>query len=156
MYCRKWYLLVKGIWEDEFSVLNKKKHVKILKVLIDTKRYFSQPHTLNYYVGCDDPQIIELSRIVNAPVFCVEGYSWIWREKKHLLHIEGAIPILASLGIPAIYSDEQIYQDIAYFIGNKIHKSPDITPPVDVSNVDKIKQAGFDLKTSFRPKMKKS
>lgn len=152
----KWYLLVKAIWEDEFSVLDKNKHKDIIEVLIPKRPRFGQEErTFDYYVGCEDSEVIEMSRTLNTPVFCVEGYSWIWKEKKHLLRVEGAIPILGNLGIPAIYSAEQIYQDIAYFIGNKIHKSPDLEVPVQVGNADKIKQAGFDLKTSFRPKMKR-
>lgn len=152
----KWYLLVKAIWEDEFSVLNKDKHQEIFEDLFPKRhRYGQEGKTFDYYVGCEDPELIEISRTLNTPVFCIEGYSWIWKEKKHLVHIEGAIPTLGNLGVPAIYPAEQIYQDIAYFIGNKIHKSPDLSVPVQVGNADKIKQAGFDLKTSFRPKMKR-
>ena len=46
-----------------------------------------------------------------------------------------------------------MYQEISYFIGNTMNESPDIKPPVEISNKDKISKAGFDLKNSFR-KMK--
>lgn len=149
----KWYLLVSRSTEEKFHVLSKEKHQKLVETLTKRKRW-SQQRDFGYYVGCEDPQLIDLSRLVNTPVFIIAGYERFWKLKKVLMKVEGNIPILADLGIAAIYPAEQIYQDLAYFVGNKIHESPDANPPVSVSNKDKILQFGFDLKTSFRHPVK--
>ena len=59
-------------------------------------------------------------------------------------------PYLSKLGI---YIDEDfIWQSLVEFLSNK-RSEKEITP--EVSNKNKILSKGFDLKTSFRPNMKK-
>lgn len=67
-----------------------------------------------------------------------------------LLSIEGKTPRLKDLGLSSLYPAEALYQDIAYFVGNVLHPSPDLAPPVFIADKDKIVQYGFDLKQSFR------
>jgi hypothetical protein len=69
--------------------------------------------------------------------------------------IEPRIPRLTDItGFAAKFPPEQIYQDIAYFVGNRVKKVPDEMPEPVISNEGKIEAAGFDLQRSFRPKMK--
>ena len=157
----KWYLLINETFGDGvepvFTVLSKERHPKAVEKLTNKKKfYWTNLRDFDYYVGYEDKDLIEVSRMLNTPVFIVEGYSWQVKPRKYSLHIDSKLPVLADLGIPAIYPAEQLYQDLAYFIGNKMHVSPDMAPPVEVSNKDKITQFGFDLKRSFRPKMKKA
>ena len=59
-------------------------------------------------------------------------------------------PYLSKLGI---YIDEDfIWQSLVEFLSNK-RSEKEISP--EVSNENKILSKGFDLKTSFRPNMKK-
>lgn len=148
----KWYLVVRLAGEDKYTVLDEKRHPALVAQL--TRRRGDEKHPLSHYLGCEDPQLIELSRLVKAPVFMVEGYCYDYQHTKVQLKIEGAVPILSDLGIPAIYPPEQIYQDIAYFLGNKMHTSPDLEPPAKVDDTTRLVQHGFDKKTSFRPKIK--
>ena len=59
-------------------------------------------------------------------------------------------PYLSKLGV---YIDEDfIWQSLVEFLANK-RSEKEISP--EVSNENKILSKGFDLKTSFRPNMKK-
>ena len=59
-------------------------------------------------------------------------------------------PNLSQMGI---YIDEDfIWQSLVEFLSNK-RSEKEISP--EVSNENKIQSKGFDLKTSFRPNMKK-
>ena len=62
----------------------------------------------------------------------------------------GRLPRLGELGFPALFSAEQAYQNISYFVGNYLRDSVDLNPPAAVSDRDRIVQHGFDLKRSFR------
>jgi len=144
----RYYLLAKSE-TGEYYVLNKDQHPKQLANLTKA-RYFREKVTYETLVNCWDDDLIGLSVALNAPVFVIEGYHYDYRNRKTVLKIDSKIPILAELGIPALHSAEQIYQDIAYFIGNKMKESPDLKPPVNVSDKDRIVQHGFDLRQSFR------
>jgi len=62
----------------------------------------------------------------------------------------GRLPRLGKLGFPALFSAEQAYQNLSYFVSNYLRDSVDLNPPVAVSDRDRIVQYGFDLKKSFR------
>jgi hypothetical protein len=62
----------------------------------------------------------------------------------------GRLPRLGELGFAAIFSAEQAYQNLSYFVGNYLRDSADLNPPAAVSDRDRIVQHGFDLKKSFR------
>lgn len=95
-------------------------------------------------LGKESNSLIQLSKIVKSPVFCIEG---LYRDN---IRIESNAPILNYFGIPAILDPYQLYQDLEYFIGNTMNDNPDILPPVETSNNDRIVSHGFDLKKSFR------
>jgi hypothetical protein len=153
----KFYLLAKpggtsyygmnGMY-DGYTVLNQTRHADLIDHLC--KPSWLETTNYEFYVGAEDPTLIEISRNLNAPVFVIEGYQWDHKTNKTQLRINSEIPILSTLGFPSFYAPEQLYQDLAYFMGNKIKTSPDLAPPVEVSNKDRIVQHGFDLKASFR------
>lgn len=62
------------------------------------------------------------------------------------------IPILSEYGIPSLIDAHTIYQKI-YAFCSWLKDNPE--PPQITDNKSKILAHGFDLKTSFRPKIKK-
>jgi hypothetical protein len=114
----------------------------------------SQQHVTGFYFGTGDDYAIALSRELQQPVFtCTSG--WEYTNKSHKNHkwvttVDCDIPILQDLGFASVIPAEQMYQDIAYFMSNTIRTNADTSPPVEVSEKDKIVGHGFDLKQSFR------
>ena len=88
--------------------------------------------------------------ILNEPLILIEliGKS---KNNRYLYTYKFTYnPYLSKLGI---YIDEDfIWQSLVEFLSNK-RSEKEITP--EVSNENKILSKGFDLKTSFRPNMKK-
>ena len=88
--------------------------------------------------------------ILNEPMLLIEriGKS---KSSKYLYTYKFTYnPDLSKLGV---YIDEDfIWQSLVEFLSNK-RSEKEITP--EVSNENKIQGKGFDLKTSFRPNMKK-
>jgi hypothetical protein len=93
---------------------------------------------------------VELSRKVKAPMFVIRNVGRKFGSDKLYVDVAGQCPILQEIGMPALIPATQMYQDLAYFMGNTIKEHPDTEPPVEVSNNCKIVNAGFDLKQSFR------
>lgn len=104
--------------------------------------------------GNENDRLIDLCRLVGAPVFVVAGVQRGFRNGivavKPKVRIYGQCPILADLGMPAFVPATEMYQNLAYFMGNLMNVSPDKAPPVEVSNNQKILKSGFDLVKSFR------
>lgn len=102
------------------------------------------------FIGQPSANLLELSRLVDAPVFVVTDINPRWPKDGVTVGVDELCPVLKEVGMPALISPEQMYQQLAYFMGNTMHPSPDTQPPVEVSNRDKILAAGFDLRQSFR------
>jgi hypothetical protein len=106
-------------------------------------------------IAKENPFLIELSRKIGHPVYVISSVSYgsigQWRSKLGAtIRISGQCPILKDIGMPALIPATQMYQDLAYFVGNTMKLVPDSAPPVTVSNKEKILKAGFDLRLSFR------
>jgi len=99
--------------------------------------------------GKETKALVELCRLVKAPVFVIESIERAYKGKVAIA-IYGQCPILNNLGIPALIPPTEMYQTLAYFMGNLMHVSPDKAPPVEVSNEQKILKGGFDTRWSFR------
>lgn len=146
----KLYLLVaKNTFKnEEYEVFNQVKHTKGVYEDDSFESLFEKkPKNKNlndYYIGLKLKKLIDLSKKINAPVFCIRSVSY--RD----IVIDGSIPVLSNLGIASIINPTQIYQDIAYFVANTMHANPDISPPVEIGEKDRIVSHGFDLKQSFR------
>jgi hypothetical protein len=98
--------------------------------------------------------LVSLHRAAGAPALVIDQ---VWRpasrdrmQDRIQIDLWERCPVLKHLGMAAVVSPEQMYQELAYFVGNLMKVSPDIAPPVEVDNQHKILAAGFDLKTSFR------
>ena len=115
-------------------------------LLIDKRRFTWSDHELDYPDGKVSKNIFELTEKVGAPVYLIEKSSRYHRE----VHIQSEIPNLGNLGVASFYPATQLYQDLAYFIGNTMKDNPDTKPPVEVDNLTRLQQYGFDKKTSFR------
>ena len=91
--------------------------------------------------------------IFNEPMILIEyfGKSYNKNLKYHRsLYKFTYNPNLSQMGV---YIDEDfIWQSLVEFLSNK-RSEKEISP--EVSNENKILSKGFDLKTSFRPNMKK-
>lgn len=87
-----------------------------------------------------DEYFLKISREINRPAFVFADGNNV--EMRH--------PNLGELGFGKYITPEQMYQDISYFVGNLLHLSPDLAPPVQLSDKDRLAQHGFDPKRGFR------
>lgn len=107
---------------------------------------------LEYYHGQNNDSfdiLVKLSKELGTPIFEYDGYDF---GEYYIMdgNMYNKIPNLQELGIASVYSPEQLYQDLSYFIGNIMKDNPDINPPVIIEDIHKITGHGFDLKQSFR------
>jgi hypothetical protein len=96
-----------------------------------TKREFR-----NFVQGQKSERLLNLSKLVNAPVFIFDT------------QVEGRCPILADLGFGAFMDAHQLYQELAIFISNELHPFED--PEIPTTDVQKAEAHGFDKRQSFR------
>lgn len=101
-------------------------------------------------IGVQTKRLIELSRLVGHPVFIINDVRENHNTKDFSIRVEGDYPILKEIGLPPLYPAEQLYQDLAYFMGNTMKISPDLSPPAQMTDLQKVNAHGFDKKISFR------
>lgn len=117
---------------------------------------YSNAGTADMYIGRSEKIYLDLCKKLKTPVFVqAQAHNSSWRSRpkganKAEIVLEPKVPNLGELGFTALYSSEQLYQDLSYFMANTINDSPDMTPPVAISDKDKLLQHGFDPKRSFR------
>ena len=88
--------------------------------------------------------------ILNEPMLLIELIGTSKSSRYLYIYKFTYNPVLSKLGV---YIDEDfIWQSLVEFLSNK-RSEKEISP--EVSNENKILSKGFDLKTSFRPNMKK-
>lgn len=93
---------------------------------------------------------LEVSKLIQQPVFLINQIDYDWKQKKYRIVIDKNVPTLSEYGMPHYIQPEQLYQDIAYFVSNKMVTSPDLVVNDNMTDKEKIVQHGFDLKQSFR------
>ena len=121
------YITFEDLWNDLFSY-DRKRFLSYLNIPKDDT-LFDEPMILIEYVGKVDKKTIRYPNSI---------YKIIYN------------PNLSQMGI---YFDEDfIWQSLVEFLSNK-RSEKEISP--EVSNDNKILSKGFDLKSSFRPNMKK-
>lgn len=149
------YLIINGCYylivgnnqdtTDTYELLNMEKHKHLEGHLFMTgwfrKKYI---YDINYYIGCKDDALIQLSKKVEHPVFIIKSIT------KDYIEIDSKIPNLTNYKIPAILPATKIYQELVYSISNVLKDSPDMQPPIKMEDKLKIASHGFDLKQSFR------
>lgn len=91
-----------------------------------------------------------LSRRLNQPVFIVKSFVVDYKNNTSTFEVDSKIPILCDYGFHKYFNPEQLYQEIAYYISNQMHESPDLVVHDNMSDTEKVVQHGFDLKSSFR------
>jgi hypothetical protein len=82
----------------------------------------------------------KLCEFAGAPVFLLCGNS--------IPVIRGRTPKLSPLGLPAYIDPQQLYQELAMFVGNVL--KPVEQPPSNMKDIEKVSSHGFDKKVSFR------
>ena len=121
------YIAFEELWNDLFSY-DRKRFLSFLNISKDDT-LFNEPMILVEYIGEIDRKIVRFDNSVYKVTYS---------------------PNLSQMGI---YIDEDfIWQSLVEFLSNK-RSEKEISPKV--SNENKILSKGFDLKTSFRPNMKK-
>ena len=104
---------------------------------------FNRKKLITYDIDKDDI-------ILNEPMLLIELIGKSKSSRYLYIYKFTYNPILSKLGV---YIDEDfIWQSLVEFLSNK-RSEKEISP--EVSNGNKILSKGFDLKTSFRPNMKK-
>jgi len=101
-------------------------------------------------LGGEFPVLTEIAHMINAPVYSVNMVNHNVGRNKNLITIDSNIPVLANYEIPTIITAEQLYQDLSYYVSNKMHTSPDLVVNDNQTNKEKIAGHGFDVKQSFR------
>jgi hypothetical protein len=145
----KMYLLSKPILDLSVGISNYR-----LEPLVDPDqskhKYYPWRNRHEVEFGKEYPWLIELCRDVGHPVFVIGNVEHRTRREETEVHVAAQCPILGEIGLAKLIPAEQMYQDLSYFVGNRMHKTPDVEPPVELSNKQKIIKAGFDLVQSFR------
>ena len=104
---------------------------------------FNRKKLITYDIDKDDI-------ILNEPMLLIELIAKSKSSRYLYIYKFTYNPVLSKLGV---YIDEDfIWQSLVEFLSNK-RSEKEISP--EVSNENKILSKGFDLKTSFRPNMKK-
>lgn len=85
---------------------------------------------------------IEICRYYNSPVILY------YTARMSNLHVLRVNPCLKDINFQRVVDPFTLFQDISQFYGTYLVTEKEV--PVVVSDKDKIKQHGFDLKTSFR------
>lgn len=104
---------------------------------------WSKKHDISIFINHVDSTLIDLCKFINIPVFMFNVY-------RNSIIIDKNCPNLGKLGVASYIPAEQMYQDLSYFIGNKMKDSPDMMKEVVVDDKYKILGHGFDYKSSFR------
>lgn len=116
-------------------------------------RYFGRGEWGKLQSPQAEHEYLAIARRLKCPVFWVDSAEGPDRWK--YIQVRERVPKLSEIqGFPARFPAEQVYQDIAYFLGNTIHENPDGMPVPKLSNDEKIVSQGFDPRRSFRPKMR--
>lgn len=132
---------------------NFKDKLDILSVRYRWSPFNIKPGTPEYWArffARENNAALAISKFIQQPVFLINSYGYDYVLKKRRVVIDKNIPVLSDYGIPHYIQPEQLYQDIAYFVSNKMVTSPDLEVHDNMTDKEKIVQHGFDLKQSFR------
>lgn len=99
------------------------------------------------YVGSESPASISLSKEINQPVFIIDSTESVisGKNKGCYSKINPDVPSLEKLGFTKIQAPYSLCQNIYHFISNVLRENPDVRPPVEISNENKIIAGGFNL-----------
>lgn len=140
----KLYLIVFADPLDKGILFSREKHSHLVDGQSYNNRfYFSRIGISSideYTTGFENKEALKICREIKTPVF-------LYSQNTHIME---SIPKLGEMGFASVMPPEQMYQDIAYFMGNTINESPDMLPPTTMTDKERVLQHGFDTKISFR------
>ena len=135
------------LWENTYSLITQKVIDKVFNERFSWREEARNPK-LASFINHQDKHFIDLCRHVGRPVFSLfSGNGGDWK-------VGEISPNLGEMGVASFIEAEDMYQNLSYLVGNLMKDSPDISPPVELSDKHRILKHGFDLKTSFRGKVK--
>lgn len=142
-------VVAKKHMEEHWKVLSKAEHGDFVSRIYGSRDYFyaqNQEHQTGQrdFAMFKSKGALQLTRELGQPVYLV-----LHNGSRGFI-IEPRVPVLATTGIASFIPAEQMYQELAYFMGNTMYNSPDTSPPVLADDKTKIAAHGFDLKQSFR------
>lgn len=105
------------------------------------------------YFGIESEVATEISQQIGQPIFIVNHIEWDRKTRTYRFTVDQNIPVLQECGINHHIQPEQLYQETAYYISNKMVTSPDLVVVDSMSDKEKIVQHGFDIRQSFRHRM---
>lgn len=96
--------------------------------------------------------IENLHKQTGLPILELHPFNSWGNAGTKTIHIKCRPPKLSELSFVRVYPPEQIWQDLSYWIANKINDSPDMMPPPrpPQTDLEKLQSHGFDKRTSFR------
>lgn len=124
-------------------------------IIINLNDKFNLTPSANNYISLINGRTVDCNDICTMTISYVK-YSYRSRFSYILGHNDNNIihyPILSDINFYTRLSPEECWIEISNFLSNKISSMELQSTPID--NDIKIQSAGFDLKTSFRPKIKK-
>lgn len=98
------------------------------------------------YYDIPDSVLDTQSKILGQPIFAIEATPTL---RIHPIRVLPHIPVLSELGFASRISPNDMYQRIYTYYSNVIRDNPDLKPPVQIADKDRITQHGFD-KNSFK------
>lgn len=155
IFCGQLFLLVSVDAGYTFTLMSISDFIKKYR----NRLFFLIDQFLEYEQKSFKQKLILLSKQVGTPVFIINDIDYINKSNRKsndiYYKLDINIPCLNNIsGFSQLIPPQTAYQELYYFIINVINNNPDIVPPVEVNNTQKIIQHGFDLKQSFRPKFK--
>lgn len=151
IFCGQLFLLVSVDTGYTFHLMTVGDFIKKYR----NRLFFLIDKFLEYEQKSFKQKLIQLSKQVGTPVFIINDIKYI-KSNNIYYKLDINIPCLNDIsGFSQRIPPQTAYQELYYFIINIINNNPDVIPPVEVNNTQKIIQHGFDLKQSFRPNIKK-
>jgi hypothetical protein len=151
----KFYVMVSILHEnglrDKFRLLTEENFGHCVGRIF--RRWNTKKIDWSKYFGVDSEAATEISQQIKQPVFIVNRIEWDRKTRTYRFTIDQNIPVLQECGINHHIQPEQLYQETAYYISNKMVTSPDLVVVNSMSDKEKILQHGFDTKQSFRHRM---
>ena len=120
-----------------------------MSLILSEESYFFNRQRFEHSFAVKSITAEEISKQIQQPVFIISHISIIKNNLKYsLCSLEKRIPSLEKIGFMKIKSPEILFQDVYSYISNVLRENPDVKPPVEVANENKITAAGFDIKKS--------
>lgn len=151
LVCNKRYLLISN--EKDCSNLNKFRIVNQLDFNNHLSDYYYRAK-FESFVGQESRQVVDILKLLEIPIAIVDEIAYDRKLGTTRVKVNPVAPFLEKLGFTSIKDPYTLYQDLYHFMANVIRTNPDVSPPVEINNKQRIVQHGFDLKQSFRHRKK--